>query len=519
MITACTVILPGMENILECMLQSLEEKASSITRVVVAIKTDEPIQTQEIRDGFVVDYISFNWKLPDPAYAEGYCHAIGLHAALQHVDTEYVMLVEPDVVFYLKDFDSLYMQTYEKYDLGIIGVSRIADPRGNTFFQKTCFGAFPGIVAAMTKTKALPGSDFLKGHLKLRPNVVNVNSKEDNYFPMYGKWLLQTPIPEFVDEFPNPKGVFDPGCNLWLWFRDKRWLSFHQKDNQPLTATCNASTYNKNNFDLPEDTLGNEPLLFHSGHGHADLLFKALENATGRSIPTTENLCSCVVCKRKGRNRAPTPKTTSLVSLAKYYPTDKLAHGFLDVYETYFKDIQASKMLEIGLYKGQSHLLWKEYFPKAEIHAIDNLELDVSKETAKALKDEIHISYADQGNRQSLRNFIGKMGGDFDIIIDDGGHLMHQQQISLSVLLQYVKSGGLYIIEDLHTSFMRSSGINNSQSNITYKILKQFLETGKIDSPHLTSAESNALEKTIKTCKIFHTNPNNGSIVAIIEKV
>jgi hypothetical protein len=41
----------------------------------------------------------------------------------------------------------------------------------------------------------------------------------------------------------------------------------------------------------------------------------------------------------------------------------------------------------------------------------------------------------------------------FDIIVDDGGHTMAQQTTSLVHLLRKVKSGGLYIIEDLHTSY------------------------------------------------------------------
>ena len=43
------------------------------------------------------------------------------------------------------------------------------------------------------------------------------------------------------------------------------------------------------------------------------------------------------------------------------------------------------------------------------------------------------------------------VGGDFDMIIDDGGHTMEQMQISLNYLWDQVKPGGLYVIEDLHS--------------------------------------------------------------------
>tara|TARA_R100001224_G_C3937969_1_gene121205 strand:- start:252 stop:626 length:375 start_codon:yes stop_codon:yes gene_type:complete len=42
-------------------------------------------------------------------------------------------------------------------------------------------------------------------------------------------------------------------------------------------------------------------------------------------------------------------------------------------------------------------------------------------------------------------------GRDFDLIIDDGGHTMRQMQVSLTMLLDAVKSGGYYVIEDLHS--------------------------------------------------------------------
>ena len=41
----------------------------------------------------------------------------------------------------------------------------------------------------------------------------------------------------------------------------------------------------------------------------------------------------------------------------------------------------------------------------------------------------------------------------FDIILDDGGHTMKQQQVTFGVLLDQVKPGGYYILEDLHTPF------------------------------------------------------------------
>ena len=44
--------------------------------------------------------------------------------------------------------------------------------------------------------------------------------------------------------------------------------------------------------------------------------------------------------------------------------------------------------------------------------------------------------------------------GPFDIIVDDGGHRMREQRMSLETLFKHVKPGGVYLCEDLHTSYM-----------------------------------------------------------------
>jgi len=291
-------MLPGMENTLECFLQSIDAKSTKITRVIVAIRSDYPVKRREQRSRITVDYIPFQWNLPDPLYAEGYCHAIGLHAALKFVDTPYVMLTEPDIVFHLNDFDSKYIEIYEEHRLGIIGVSRVADPRGFKFFKLQSFGGFPTVINCLMRTDSLPPVDFLKGKLKLRPNVVpNHNADEAQYIQVDEKWLLQTPIPDQIDKFPNPKGVFPVGCNLYLWYKDKRWLSFHRNSANVCPPLCNATLFNINNFNLPQNALGEEPLLYHSGHTGLDLLYRCLQTTTGRQVKTPENLCSCAVCK------------------------------------------------------------------------------------------------------------------------------------------------------------------------------------------------------------------------------
>ncbi len=130
--------------------------------------------------------------------------------------------------------------------------------------------------------------------------------------------------------------------------------------------------------------------------------------------------------------------------------TDKgaLDHNFVEIYEKFFFQWKEEpiRILEIGIYGGGSLELWYKYFSKASVFGID---IDPKQGMDN---DRVQTFVADQSNRNQLQKFIDINGGDFDIIIDDGGHTMEQQQISLGCLFPYVKSGGYYVIEDLHTS-------------------------------------------------------------------
>ena len=157
-----------------------------------------------------------------------------------------------------------------------------------------------------------------------------------------------------------------------------------------------------------------------------------------------------------------------LHQIAKKYNCDKFDLGYTKHYEKKFEGIRhdVTKILEIGLNTGGSHLMWLDYFPNANVYAIDNRivyeDKVYDKRTGKDMvmvngwddrdKDRSAVFRGDQSSVKDLNEFINKNGDEFDIIIDDGGHSMRQQQTSFKILYKYLKSGGIYVIEDLHTS-------------------------------------------------------------------
>ena len=119
---------------------------------------------------------------------------------------------------------------------------------------------------------------------------------------------------------------------------------------------------------------------------------------------------------------------------------------FIGLFEKFFapyrdKDI---RFLEIGVQDGGSMKMWESYFPSAEIVGVDNDKNCLQYETERV---SVHIG--DQADREFMEGL-----GQFDIVIDDGGHKMSQHRISFDVLFPKMPKGSLYIIEDLHTCYM-----------------------------------------------------------------
>lgn len=130
-------------------------------------------------------------------------------------------------------------------------------------------------------------------------------------------------------------------------------------------------------------------------------------------------------------------------------------HNYTEIYSYYFGNIKDKplKFLEIGIYKGSGVKLWENYFKNAELHFID-----ITLDRAEYFSNRSHYHLADQADPAQLLKVIDETGGEFDIIIDDGGHTMIQQITSFATLFPFLKSGGIYIVEDLHTSYWKTYG-------------------------------------------------------------
>lgn len=149
--------------------------------------------------------------------------------------------------------------------------------------------------------------------------------------------------------------------------------------------------------------------------------------------------------------------------------TDKSSavHNYTPIYDSYFHRFKDTPLtlLEIGFAGGGSAQMWDQYFPHPETCLYF---LDINQECFKythKLSSRCTLYMADQEKENDLLSTMDKINKFFDIIIDDGGHTMNQQKISFEALFPYIKSGGVYIIEDLHTSYWKLYGAEGAVAN------------------------------------------------------
>lgn len=123
---------------------------------------------------------------------------------------------------------------------------------------------------------------------------------------------------------------------------------------------------------------------------------------------------------------------------------------YFDIYDEYFSQFRNKEVviLEIGVFNGGSLQMWKNYFgDKAKIYGID-----IDPRCKNFEEDGIEIFIGSQTDRKFLNEVKLKMP-DIDILIDDGGHTMKQQITTLEEMFEKIKDNGIYLCEDLQTSY------------------------------------------------------------------
>lgn len=151
-----------------------------------------------------------------------------------------------------------------------------------------------------------------------------------------------------------------------------------------------------------------------------------------------------------------------LTKLGRLYGTNKASTKqlYTPYYEQHFSGFRRKpiRLLEIGIggygagpmSGGGSLRMWRSWMPRAQIVGID---LDI-----REFSEPRVTTFAGSQTDTSFLHWVCDRSGPFDIVIDDGSHMNDHIAVSFRTLWPLLQPGGVYVIEDLGTSYMPEFG-------------------------------------------------------------
>jgi cephalosporin hydroxylase len=144
----------------------------------------------------------------------------------------------------------------------------------------------------------------------------------------------------------------------------------------------------------------------------------------------------------------------------------KKINSYFAVYQSLFEQYRRVPDLvfvEVGVLNGGSLVMWREFFgPAARIIGIDY------SPTAELMRDKgFEIFIGDQGSPEFWHNFYREVGS-VDVVLDDGGHTNKHQITTVECSLDHIKDGGMIVVEDTATSYLKQWGNPSRYSFMNY---------------------------------------------------
>jgi len=188
---------------------------------------------------------------------------------------------------------------------------------------------------------------------------------------------------------------------------------------------------------------------------------------------------------------------TDLCKLGIKYPTDKSPyntqntvtkhgsghrHPYTAVYDFIFSPIRYNNIniAEIGILDNMSMQCWREYFPNANLFGFDINQNFIDNGNSFNLSNTTY-DYMNVKDILSIKSGLSKYAK-YDIIIEDTTHQIDDQIRVCSIAHEYLKPGGILIIEDIFRNipeniyFEKLSNIIEYYSSITFVITEHELK-------------------------------------------
>ena len=141
---------------------------------------------------------------------------------------------------------------------------------------------------------------------------------------------------------------------------------------------------------------------------------------------------------------------STLVALDNGWTEKGLWHSYLPCYDLLFGDIRedVKHFLEIGVRYGNSFKLWGDYFSdECHLYGIDITYDDLKDDYFYRIRHRHNLYLGNAYDKETVSSVFSSKT--FDIIIDDGSHLLDDQIAVIDMYLPLLKNEGILVIEDV----------------------------------------------------------------------
>jgi len=161
---------------------------------------------------------------------------------------------------------------------------------------------------------------------------------------------------------------------------------------------------------------------------------------------SAKNALAPIVDGRDAATMPPNPLASYLDGMIAGPGLWKWRH-YMDIYHRHLSKFVGTPVhvVEVGVHSGGSLRMWKEYF--GSTCQLTGIDIQPECRDYESASTAIHIG--DQADRAFWRDFRAQVPV-VDVLIDDGGHRVEEQMVTVEEILPHLRPGGVYICEDIH---------------------------------------------------------------------
>jgi len=148
-----------------------------------------------------------------------------------------------------------------------------------------------------------------------------------------------------------------------------------------------------------------------------------------------------------------TPSMMEKQSKGNYFVLAKPRQMIENYYNTFRKN-DIDRIIDLGIFKGGSCLLYYKLFKPEKIVAIDYSDPNAALDeyiTKNRLSGQVRAHYGvNQADKKKLKEIIKEEfhGKPVDLVIDDASHFLDETTASFNLIFPHLRTGGYYVIED-----------------------------------------------------------------------